>query len=102
MQFGQKARTRYMVKNGSQQNIKPPTIIAKVLAALVSIRKRFTWAFMLRLPIRRLITLGLSPSSQELGLGLGARSALSQLLDLQTSTILAQKHCHFLVRAKLF
>lgn len=42
---------RYMVKKGSQQRMKPPTMIPSVLAALVSILKRFTWNFMLRLPI---------------------------------------------------
>uniref|UniRef100_A0A1A9Z8D2 Uncharacterized protein n=1 Tax=Glossina pallidipes TaxID=7398 RepID=A0A1A9Z8D2_GLOPL len=36
-----------MVKNGNQQNMKRPTIIAKVLAALVSIRNRLTCALML-------------------------------------------------------
>uniref|UniRef100_A0A1B0BBA6 Uncharacterized protein n=1 Tax=Glossina palpalis gambiensis TaxID=67801 RepID=A0A1B0BBA6_9MUSC len=40
-----------MVKNGNQQNMKRPTIIAKVLAAFVSIRNRLTCALMLRLPI---------------------------------------------------
>lgn len=43
MQFLQNALTKYIVKNGSQQQTNPPTIMPKVLAALVSIRNRLTW-----------------------------------------------------------
>lgn len=42
MQFGQKARTRYMVKNGNQQRMNPPTMMPSVFAAFVSIRNFFT------------------------------------------------------------
>jgi hypothetical protein len=79
-----------MVKNGSQQKMNPPTIIASVFAALVSILKRFTCALMFLLPIRLDITLGLCPSSHELGLGLGALSTLSQLLDLRDEALLRE------------
>lgn len=47
----QNARNRYIVKKGNQQNMNPPTIIPKVLAAFVSIRNRFTWALMFLFPI---------------------------------------------------
>lgn len=85
MQVLQKARIRYIVKNGNQQNMKPPTMMPNVLAAFVSIRNRFTCALMFRFPIRFEIIFGLFvPSSQLLGLGLVALSpALSQLLDLR-------------------
>jgi len=42
MQSSQKARTRYMVKKGNQQQMKQPTMMPKVLAAFVSILKRRT------------------------------------------------------------
>ena len=42
MQSGQKARIKYIVKKGIQHNMNPPTMIPNVLAAFVSIRKRFT------------------------------------------------------------
>ena len=38
----QKAVTRYMVKKGNQQQMKQPTMIPSVLAALVSMRNRRT------------------------------------------------------------
>lgn len=38
----QNALTTYTLKNGSQQNTKPPTMMPRVFAAFVSIRKRFT------------------------------------------------------------
>lgn len=37
----QKGRSRYTVKKGSQHTMNPPTIIARVLAAFVSMRNRF-------------------------------------------------------------
>lgn len=51
MQSWQNARITYMVKNGSQQIMKRPTMIAKVLVALVSVRKRFTCVFKCLRPI---------------------------------------------------
>ncbi len=44
MQSSQKAVTRYIVKNGNQQQMKQPTMIPRVLAALVSILNRRTWS----------------------------------------------------------
>lgn len=55
MQLSQNARTKYIVKKGSQQQMNKPTIIAKVFAAFVSMRKRFTCALILRLPIFLLV-----------------------------------------------
>ena len=49
MHSGQNARTTYIVKNGVQHTMNPPTMMPSVLAAFVSILKRFTCAFMLRL-----------------------------------------------------
>lgn len=48
----QNGRSRYTVKKGSQHTINPPTIMASVLAAFVSIRKRFAcnFAFLLVVP----------------------------------------------------
>lgn len=63
MQDVQNARIRYMVKNGSQQHINPPTIMAKVFAALVSIRNLLTCALIFRFPIRLEIIFGLLPRS---------------------------------------
>uniref|UniRef100_A0A182J3H8 Uncharacterized protein n=1 Tax=Anopheles atroparvus TaxID=41427 RepID=A0A182J3H8_ANOAO len=50
MQSPQNGRTRYMVKNGSQQKMNPPTMMPSVLAAFVSMRKRFTCTFRCFLP----------------------------------------------------
>lgn len=55
MHLVQKARTKYMVKNGNQQQIKPPTIIANVFAAFVSMRKRFAWSFRTRFAAPRFV-----------------------------------------------
>lgn len=55
MQLSQNARTKYMVKNGSQHTMNRPTMIANVFAAFVSMRKRFTCALMFRLPIFLLV-----------------------------------------------
>lgn len=46
----QKARIMYMVKNGSQHNMKPPTMMASVLAAFVSMRNRLACTLKIRLP----------------------------------------------------
>ena len=50
IQFEQNAAMRYMVKNGNQQQMKHPTMIPNVLAALVSILKRRTCVLILRFP----------------------------------------------------
>ena len=42
MQSWQNALIRYEVKKGNQQQMKQPTMMPKVLAALVSMRKRRT------------------------------------------------------------
>lgn len=52
----QNPRYRYIVKKGNQQTMKPPTMIARVLAALVSMRNLRTWTLMLRFPRRRVVT----------------------------------------------
>lgn len=57
MQSSQNARIKYIVKNGSQQTINPPTIIAKVLAAFVSMRNRFAWTFKIRFPTPLIVLL---------------------------------------------
>lgn len=57
MHSWQNARIMYMVKNGSQHNIKPPTMIASVLAAFVSIRNRFACTLNMRLPTPLIVLL---------------------------------------------
>lgn len=50
MHSWQKARTKYMVKKGSQHTMKPPTMMPNVLAAFVSMRNRFACTLRIRLP----------------------------------------------------
>lgn len=61
MQSWQKARIIYMVKNGSQHKMKPPTINASVLAAFVSIRKRFACTLNMRRPTPLIVLLPSAP-----------------------------------------
>lgn len=53
----QNARIMYIVKNGSQHKMKPPTISASVFAALVSIRNRFACTRNIRRPTPLIVLL---------------------------------------------
>lgn len=61
MHNSQKARIMYMVKKGVQHSTKPPTIKASVLAALVSIRKRFACWRNIRRPTPLIVLLPSPP-----------------------------------------
>lgn len=53
MHLMQNALIKYIVKNGNQQKIKPPTMMASVLAAFVSIRNRLACTFNSRFAVLR-------------------------------------------------
>lgn len=57
MHNSQNARIMYIVKNGNQQSMNPPTIKANVLAALVSMRKRFACTRNMRRPTPLIVLL---------------------------------------------
>lgn len=61
MHNSQKARIMYMVKNGNQHNMKPPTMIASVLAAFVSLVKRFACTLNIRRPTPLIVLLPSAP-----------------------------------------